>query len=148
MLSDEIEIAFVLGHEIGHFYHRDHLRGMGRTIGFTILKSAIFGSSMGSGSFGSIMNLVIQRQYSQECENKADRFGLELIHSIYGRVDGSQHLFEILKEQEKLPGWAYMLATHPAPEERIRDLEVALAKLGRLELSTVKRHDPTVAGEK
>ena len=129
VLSEDIEIAFVLGHEIGHFYHRDHLRGMGRAIGFSILKSTIFGGSIGSGSFGSILNQVLQRQYSQECEKKADRFGLELIHSIYGSVDGSQRLFEILKEQEKVPGWAYMLATHPSPEERIRDLEAYAGQL-------------------
>ncbi len=123
VLSDDIEIAFVLGHEMGHFHHRDHLRGMGRAIGFSILKSVIFGNSIGGGSFGDIMNLVLQRRYSQENEKKADRFSLKLIHSLYGKVDGTQHLFKILKAQEKIPGWAYMLATHPSPEERINDLE-------------------------
>jgi len=30
LTHEEIARAFVLGHELGHFKHRDHLRGMGR----------------------------------------------------------------------------------------------------------------------
>jgi len=129
VLSNDIEIAFIIGHELGHFNNRDHLRGMGRAIGFSILTSMIFGSSISTDSFGNVMNLVLQRRYSQECEKKADRFGLKLVHSVYGKVEGTQRLFEILKEQKKIPGWAYMFATHPSPEERINDLEIYAAQL-------------------
>lgn len=123
VLSDNIEIAFVLGHELGHFYNRDHLRGMGRAIGFSVLTAVIFGSSIGADSFGNIMNLALQRSYSQEREKRADRFGMKLVYSVYGKVNGTQRMFKILKERKKIPKWAYMFATHPSPEERIRDLE-------------------------
>jgi len=36
----------------------------------------------------------------------ADRFGLKLMQSVYGKVDGIPRLFEILKEQETIPGRA------------------------------------------
>ncbi|NOY69201.1 MAG: M48 family metallopeptidase [Deltaproteobacteria bacterium] len=129
VLTDDIAIAFVLGHELGHFKNRDHLRGMGRAIGFSVLTAAIFGSSIGADSFGGILKMVIQRRYSQECEKKADRFGLKLVHSVYGTVNGTQRLFEILRDRNKIRRWAYMLATHPSPEERIRDMEVYAKKL-------------------
>jgi len=41
-LDDDIELAFVLAHELGHFYHRDHLQGMGRAMGFRIIMAVFF----------------------------------------------------------------------------------------------------------
>ena len=40
-VSSESELAFVLGHEIGHFKQRDHLRGLGRGIALVIAISAL-----------------------------------------------------------------------------------------------------------
>ena len=128
-LAEEIAIAFVIGHELGHFHHRDHLKGMGRAIGYTVLTAAIFSGSIGADSFGSIINLVLQRRYSQDREKKADRFGLELVNSEYGRTKGTRRLFEVLRESENMPQWAYMFATHPSPAERIQSLERYAKKL-------------------
>jgi Zn-dependent protease with chaperone function len=121
-LDEEIEIAFVIGHELGHFHNRDHLRGLGRAVGFGVIM-AIFSSSSGTGSFSNLMNLVLQRNYSQDRERKADYFGLKQVYSIYGKVEGTDRLFKLINEKNKTPQWAYMFSTHPSPEERIRDLE-------------------------
>ncbi len=123
LLEDDIEIAFVLGHELGHFHHRDHLRGLGRSAGLTIVMIALFGGSSGAESLGNIMNTVFQTKYSQDRERDADRFGLELVHTVYGKTDGIDHLFRIFKAHADMPEWGYMFATHPSPESRIRDLE-------------------------
>lgn len=119
-LNDEIEIAFVIGHELGHFANRDHLHGIGRTLGFNIIIAMLFGSS---DSLGSLINFIIQRNYSQDRERQADRFGLALVYSIYNSTATMEHLFKLLEQHSKLPGWAYMFTTHPAPEERIKALE-------------------------
>lgn len=129
MLDDEIEIAFVLGHELGHFHHRDHLRGFGRTTGFSLVIIALFGSSSGAESLGNIMNASFQRTYSQNREQDADRFGLNMVHSAYGRTAGIEHLFKIFDEHDDVPEWGYMFATHPSPKSRIRDLEKFAAEL-------------------
>ncbi len=122
-LNDEIEIAFVIGHELGHFYHRDHLRGLGRSIGFGIVMSAGLQNGWGANSFTSLVNGVLERKYSQEREQMADRFGIELIYNVYGEVQGTDRLFQILQEQSDRPKWAYMFSTHPSPQQRIDDLE-------------------------
>jgi len=123
LLDDDIEIAFVIGHEIGHFHHRDHLRGLGRVVGFNIISAIIFGGSPGADSFRNIADFVLQRSYSQEREELADRYGLKLVHRIYGKVDGCDRLFQLLEQDGTPPKWTYMFATHPSPAERIRKLQ-------------------------
>jgi Zn-dependent protease with chaperone function len=123
LLTEEIEIAFVIGHELGHFYHRDHLQGLGRAAGLGIVTAILFDMGSGAESFGNIVNFVFQRSYSQEREIDADRFGLELVYEVYGKVEGTDRLFSLLLERKDLPQWAYMFATHPSPKERIFQLE-------------------------
>lgn len=126
-LKEDIAVAFVLGHEIGHFYNRDHLQGIGRAIGFRIVMSIIFGT--GSESFGNLVEFVFQRGYSQESEKAADRFGLELVYSAYGKMEGVDRLFRMIQDERKTPEWAYMFSTHPSPEQRIRNLKAYAAHL-------------------
>jgi Zn-dependent protease with chaperone function len=122
-LKDDIEIAFVIGHELGHFYHRDHLRGFGRAAGFGIIMALVFGTSPGAESLSNIMNFVLMRNYSQDRETAADRFALDLVHAVYGQVKGTDRLFKIIRENKNIPDWAYMLSTHPSPSDRINELE-------------------------
>ncbi len=42
--DSENELAFVVGHEIGHFKNRDHLRGLGRGVALAIAMSVIASS--------------------------------------------------------------------------------------------------------
>jgi len=123
VLTDEIEIAFVIGHELGHFKNRDHLQGLGRAAGYTLMMAVLFDIGTGSESFGDIVNFVLERSYSQEREKKADRFGLELVYERYGRVQGTERLFNSLLDDPALPDWAYMFSTHPSPRDRILALK-------------------------
>ncbi len=130
VLDDEIAVAFVLGHELGHFHNRDHLEGMGRAIGFRIIMATLFGLGDGAESFGNMIEFVFQRSYSQEREKAADRFGLELVHAVYGKTEGVDRLFQILLDEHQMPGWAYMFSTHPSPRARIDDLKSYAAVMG------------------
>ncbi len=122
-LSGDMAIAFVLAHELGHFAHRDHLRGIGRQLGFRLSVQIIFGGSMDA--------LVDRGQdllllgYSRNQESRADRFALECIDAIYGEREGIDQLFQQLEEADTLPDWAYMFSTHPNPEERLKKLRQA-----------------------
>lgn len=129
ILTEEIEVAFVIGHELGHFYNRDHLQGLGRAAGLGIAMAILFDMESGGESFVNIVNFVFQRTYSQKREIEADRFGLELVYGAYGRVEGTDRLFRLLLEKKDLPQWAYMFATHPSPRERIINLEKCVQNL-------------------
>jgi Zn-dependent protease with chaperone function len=122
-LGEEIEIAFVIGHELGHFKNRDHLQGLGRAAGYSMMAAVLFNVGAGSESFGDTVRFVMERSYSQDREIKADRFGLELVHAAYGRVKGTERLFKLLLDGHALPDWAYMFSTHPSPQSRIMALK-------------------------
>jgi Zn-dependent protease with chaperone function len=129
VLTEEIEIAFVIGHELGHFKNRDHLQGLGRAAGYSLMMAVLFDVGAGSESFGDIVHFVMERSYSQEREKNADRFGLELVYGAYGRVEGTDRLFKLLLDGHALPNWAYMFSTHPSPKNRILALKAYGDKL-------------------
>lgn len=121
-LEGEISFAFVLAHEIGHFVHRDHLRGLGRKIGFQAGLVVLFGGKPDLWASRSADLLLLH--YSRTQEAGADEFALECIDSVYDTRDGAEKLFMILEETRngKLPDWAYMFSTHPDNQERIRKI--------------------------
>jgi Zn-dependent protease with chaperone function len=128
-LEEDIEFAFVLGHELGHFHHRDHLRGVGRAVGVGVAYTILFGGQMGGDTLHGILRYVLDRGYSRRQEATADRFGVGLVHRVYGKTQGVDRLFQILEEKEEIPPWAYMFATHPSPERRIASLKAYADRL-------------------
>tara|TARA_R110002096_G_scaffold16106_20_gene55102 strand:+ start:23175 stop:23963 length:789 start_codon:yes stop_codon:yes gene_type:complete len=117
-LDEEIAIAFVLAHELGHFAQRDHLRGLGRKLGFGIGVQLIFGADLQSFTRGPT-DLVLAK-YSRGQESGADEFGLRCVLSVYGETEGAEALFEVLEENGSMPNWAYMFSSHPDNQSRIR----------------------------
>jgi predicted Zn-dependent protease len=64
--ESENEIMMVLGHELGHFANRDHLRGLGRGIVVQIVASLLFGDA---GSIGAAsLETFARSQFSQQQE--------------------------------------------------------------------------------
>ncbi|HOV59904.1 MAG TPA: M48 family metallopeptidase [Candidatus Hydrogenedentes bacterium] len=119
--DDRVAIAMVLGHELGHFAHRDHLRGLGRSITLGLLISVLFGNDF--GMLGNAAINLVELRYSRRQEEAADLFSARLLLDTLGTVDNIDGFFRRMAEQEQLPRWAYMFSTHPHPEERIRALE-------------------------
>ena len=123
----ENELAFVLGHEVGHFRGRDHLRALGRGL---IVQVALQAVVMGSAStIPSLVSNLAERSFGREQERDADAFGLTLVHAEYGHVAGADDFFERLPDAhadfgDDLGAW---FATHPVTEGRIE----ALAELTR-----------------
>jgi Zn-dependent protease with chaperone function len=120
-LDEEVAIAFVLAHELGHFAGRDHLQRLGRQIGFGASMSILTGGSSG-GVVDSVANFLVLN-YSREEETAADRFALQVLDQVYGTREGAERLFEILEAKDTLPTWAYMFQTHPDTAKRIQEIQ-------------------------
>lgn len=118
-LDEDIAVAFIIGHELGHFKNRDHLRGLGRAVGMSVCYSLVFGGGSPSEVLTRNTYRVAERKYSRKQEASADRFGLELVYRLYGKTEGITRLFEILQKKDKTPEWAYMFSTHPSHIDRI-----------------------------
>lgn len=125
--QSENELAFVLGHEIGHFRNRDHLRGLGQGLLFQLVLAAV-GLGGADLSLAGQTGVAASLSFSREQEREADRFGLELVDRRYGHVDGAGLFFErvaaIDPASASLPTF---VSTHPGLRERakaVRELAV------------------------
>lgn len=121
-MESENELMMVLGHELGHFAHRDHLRGLGRNLLLRAVIAYIFGDAGALQALvGNVVQSVGNSQFSQSQETAADEFGLTLLDKTYGQVAGATDFFGRLARQQG-ENWA-ILSTHPAPKQRVQKLK-------------------------
>jgi Zn-dependent protease with chaperone function len=122
-VESENELAFVLGHELGHFRNRDHLRGLGRGLIVSLTLSALVGGSAAE-SLPQVVTALTESGFAREQERDADAFGIALVQAEYGHVAGADGFFKRLPDGTADIGdeFASYLATHPVSEARIENL--------------------------
>jgi Zn-dependent protease with chaperone function len=132
-VESENELAFVLGHELGHFHNRDHLRGLGTGLALSMVWIAVgLGGGGSVAEIASIAGALTQRVFGREQEMRADRFGLELLASEYGHTAGAADFFEHLSESDRGLGrkFAGYFSTHPLHADRVDALGQAARVAG------------------
>ncbi|MEL7186710.1 MAG: M48 family metallopeptidase [Pseudomonadota bacterium] len=115
-VESENELAFILGHELGHFQNRDHLRALGRVA----VLSLVFAANPGDINM-TVADLTL-RSYGRKQESRADIYGLQLVQSRYGHVAEAWRLFERWDEKAQSPEVLEYLSTHPNSANRIDNL--------------------------
>ncbi|MFN7904680.1 MAG: M48 family metallopeptidase [Pseudobdellovibrionaceae bacterium] len=123
-MKSENGLAFVMGHELGHFHHQDHLKGVGRALGLGI-GMMFLGISAGEGAMIQLGQDVMARSFNRGQESAADAFSVALLKKTYGGVQGATEFFDLIQSQPEsaLRGserWENLLSTHPHPETRIK----------------------------
>jgi predicted Zn-dependent protease len=133
-VKSENELMMVLGHELGHFAHRDHLRGLGQALLWQVALGTLFGDP---GSLTAIAGAGVAKlssaQFSQQQELQADEFGLTLLYQTYGHVGGAADFFAAMAQKGNQDiDW---LDSHPASRKRVQSIQ-SLAKRNRYLLQT------------
>jgi predicted Zn-dependent protease len=119
--QSENEIAMVLGHELGHFTNRDHLRGLGNALLIQVVISALIGDAGGLANIAiQGAGAVTQAQFSQGQERQADEVGVTLLTKAYGHAAGATDFFDRMSRKNR--NGIALLESHPTPKSRVEDL--------------------------
>ena len=130
-LSDA-ELATVLSHEVAHAL-REHTRErVSRTYAQQLVvagAAAATGASEGATNLANMVGQVtFQLPFSREQESEADQIGLELMARAGYDPRAALTLWKKMSAAEQ-SGTPKFLSTHPAPKERIKDIEKNLPRV-------------------
>lgn len=110
-------LDFVLAHELGHFRHRDHLRGLGRSLVFGLAMNAV-GLSDGSW-LAERASRFADRAHGRDQERAADAFALEVLWREHGDVSPALDFLRGLPPEAGPDGaLGSFVSTHPGLAER------------------------------
>jgi len=130
-LSDA-ELATVLAHEVAHAL-REHTRErVSRAYAQQLVVSgaaAITGVSEGAANAANMVaEVTFQLPFSREQESEADTIGLELMARAGYDPRAALTLWQKMS-RAAASGTPKFLSTHPAPQERIKDIEKNLPRV-------------------
>jgi predicted Zn-dependent protease len=135
LMNSEDELAFVVGHEMGHVAARHgQKRQTGSTLGTlgAVLAQVLTGSDL-VGQVASELGQSLVLGYSRSQENEADGLGLRYIAAagydpfaaprVLSALGAAETLDATVsgREQNKSSSW---MRTHPLSEDRVRQTEV------------------------
>lgn len=129
-VSSENELAFVLAHEMGHYSHRDHLRGVGRAIVLMTISAFLFGTDSSLSKLLAHALNITELSFSREQETRADEFALKTINCAYGHVAGATDFFKKIPKEHDPGKFGHYFASHPENLRRISHLENIIRSMG------------------
>jgi Zn-dependent protease with chaperone function len=116
-MDSENELAFVIGHELGHLKHRDNLKNMAQSLLFSLI-SSLMGEEYRKIFLSALS--VTRLKCSRIQELKADIFGVDVVECAYGGVNEADKFFENLKDKDS---WGYLLSNHPNFSQRVKEIK-------------------------
>ena len=121
-VRSENEMAFILAHELGHFKHRDHLRGLGRGLVFAVVSTLIGGSD---GALAGLVHKSVQvseSSFSRDQESAADSYAQDVLNCTYGHVSGATDFFHHMPRKQDPGAIGHYFSSHPENQRRINSL--------------------------
>ena len=126
-VESENELAMILGHELGHFAERHHLKGLGRGLVLLVLSATLLGDQSGITQFLQDSLARVESRFSQRQEHQGDEFGLHLLQKTYHHVAGATDFFERIQKEEPEGPLSYFFASHPSSANRVDFLNELIA---------------------
>jgi predicted Zn-dependent protease len=156
LMDNEAELAFALGHEVGHVAanHAQARRSAASRNSVLGVLGAILGSVVGGGFGSAIAELAETRaqlatlSFSRDQEYQADRLATRyLVNAGYNPIGGPGVLAALTRhsaleariqgrDSRQLPEWA---STHPLSENRARQAMAEAQRTGRIGTGTLNR---------
>ena len=134
-VQTESELAFVLGHEIGHIVGQHSMKRLTQIYGIEILKQLILDedSSKLKKLVADILAAGWLFKYSRDNERESDSYGVQNVYDTGISPEGGIHFFETLQKlQRREPSTLEaLISTHPLHSERISNVRTQINGLPR-----------------
>ena len=130
--ASEDELAFVMGHEIGHISARHSVKRLQNTLGISILLGIALRNPNHEtvrGAINVVYN-VVALGYSRRDELLADSLGLKYMYNSGYDPKAAVSLLGKLEREDKGNNQLVFLRSHPQAETRRKNLEVKIKALG------------------
>lgn len=125
-VETESELAFVIGHEIGHIVGRHSMKRLTQVYGIEILKQVILDedSSKLTKLITDVLAAGLLFRYSRDDERESDFYGVNNVYDIGISPEGGISFFEILQKLQKREPTSLekLISTHPVHSERIANV--------------------------
>ena len=134
-LENEAQLAGVLGHEIGHVINRHSAQQMAKGQLGQILTVAVGVGASGGDDRGrnaqivaAMVNQMGQLKFSRSDESEADHYGLKYMAEAGYDPSAMLDVMNILKKAGGGRNPPEILATHPLPDTRLKEIRDQLKK--------------------
>jgi predicted Zn-dependent protease len=129
--SDD-ELAFVLGHEIGHVAARHHVQLLERHFFLALVAQLLVGGDPSAAQVAALVRFLVQRGFSREFEFEADRLAVAYTHRAGFDAPAALGFMRRLRAAEgRDPSqFEVLFRTHPGLADRIERVRRELRQLG------------------
>jgi len=126
------QVLAVIGHEIGHVYHKHSYQQMQQQIlTNSALQAAVsVGGVVGElsqGQLGQLATAVVNAQFSQHDELQADEFSVKMLHNLGKDPYAMKRAIQTL--EAKFGSDSSFLSSHPSNKDRAKRIQGAIDKL-------------------
>lgn len=131
IVQSDDELAFVLGHEIGHVVAKHGVKRLEGAILATILIRVVLRDQPDAQTGAAVLQLLLDRGFSREQELESDRRGVTYMARAGFRPAAALDLIRkfLTLQKESASPLERLLATHPLWQERYETLAVVIAGL-------------------
>lgn len=132
-VENESELAFVIGHEIGHIVGQHSMKRLTQVYGLEILKQIILDddSSKLTNLVADILAAGLLFRYSRDNERESDFYGVNNVYDTGISPEGGISFFETLQklQHRKPSALEKLISTHPIHSERISNVQNQIKEL-------------------
>ncbi|MBX3359422.1 MAG: M48 family metalloprotease [Phycisphaeraceae bacterium] len=137
-MTNEAQLAGVLGHEVGHVMARhtseriaqSTLFGTGLAAAGAVVGAVVKDPTVGAAApaIGAAGGSLIVLKFSRDQESEADSLGMRYMTKAGYNPEGQLQVMQILDRESKGGSAIEWLATHPLPQTRIDRIKASLQK--------------------
>lgn len=129
LLTNEDELAGVIGHEIGHVVGRHSAERMAKqNLTQGLLSGVAVGGGQGTAQSAAAIANMINMKYGREDELESDELGVKFMIDTNYQPEQMIGVMKILKKASGGRRTPEFQSTHPDPDNRIANIKAAIKK--------------------